>query len=256
MSRRILGPLHCGVLIAGGLALGFASVAEAQLRPGSQQGLGLTGASIPPLLQQIRTDPYRMPAEPVCASIAQEMSQLDAIMGPDVDKLKTDRSVADRAAGYVRGMIPYHGVVRFLTGADGKDRELQAAASAGYARRGFLHGLRAQHHCDGAAETRIAAADPAPYAAVAVAPAKARDADIQGVDASARVPEADAPAAAADARLKVLAAAPQPPDSSAGERLTAGMPERPAAAPPPHVVYRLVDATTGQAIVPDGEPRR
>ena len=36
----------------------------AQPTPGSQQGLGLTGADIPPLLKTVKADPYRAPAEP------------------------------------------------------------------------------------------------------------------------------------------------------------------------------------------------
>ena len=226
MSRRF----RPGVLIAGGFTLSLAGLAlcgpaTAQLKPGSQQGLGLTGASIPPILQQVRADPYRMPAAPICASIDEEMAKLDAVMGPEVDKLKTDRSVADRAAGYVRGMIPYHGVVRFLTGADGKDRELQAAASAGYARRGFLHGLKAQSHC-GEAQARVAAADaPAPT--------------VEGVDASAQVADAKAPGAAPP--LKTLVSAGAPPAA----------PDVPAPQPRTHVVYRLIDVTSGRAIIPD-----
>ncbi|MBS0363160.1 MAG: hypothetical protein JSR98_17420 [Proteobacteria bacterium] len=242
MSKRLQpGSVYRGVLIATGLSLGLslAGAAQAQLKPGSQSGLGLTGAHIPQILQQDRADPYRMPAEPICASIDQEMAQLDAVMGPEVDKLKTDRSIADRAAGYVRGMIPYHGVVRFLTGADSKDRELQAAASAGYARRGFLHGLKAQNHCAGG-DVRVVSASPtAPVAAtpveVPLATVQAPSVEAQGVEASARVAE---PAA----RLQPVAAVERTPP--VGERLGAQMPRD-------QVVYQLVDATTGHAIVPD-----
>ncbi|HEY3951532.1 hypothetical protein [Phenylobacterium sp.] len=284
-GRNLSRSLGRGALITAGLSLGLAGVAQAQLKPGSQSGLGLTGADIPPILQQIRADPYRMPAAPVCASIDQEMAQLDTVMGPDVDKLKTDRSVADRAAGYIRGMIPYRGVVRFLTRADSKDRELQAAASAGYARRGFLHGLKAQNHCDGAsADTRVAAVDKtspparpatAAPAEVRLAAADAPSVDLHGADASARAPdpqariaaadarvaEADAKVAETDARVRAVPVADRAPAS--GERLSDEMLNGPAPdAPPPaapaavrpasaHVVYQLIDTTSGRPIVPD-----
>jgi hypothetical protein len=137
--------------MAGAIALVVTAVlgppALAQVKPGSQQWLGLMGADIPPILQQARADPYRAAAEPACETIPREIMALNEALGPDVDALKTRTGARQMAAGYVRGMVPYRGVVRFLTGADGKDKKLQAAATAGYARRGFLRGLEASLHC-------------------------------------------------------------------------------------------------------------
>jgi hypothetical protein len=222
--RGIVGTTIAGIVALAGPA------AFAQVKPGSQQGLGLTGASVPPILQQVRADPYRWPVAPACDTIPRELLALDQVLGPDVDGLTTRSHPRDMAAGYVRGMIPYHGVVRFLTGADNKDRKLQAAATAGYARRGFLRGVEANLHCAQAVETKLA-------------------------DVSDRV-----------ADIKVARAEPTPaPNAAPGEEIARQMLtpvlSEPAAATPAtpafeatpvsaHVVYQLVDTVSGRPIVP------
>jgi hypothetical protein len=216
----------------------FAVPASAQVKPGSQQGLGLMGGDVPPILQQARADPYRAPAEPACESIPQEILALERALGPDVDGLKTRTGAGDMAARYVRGLIPYHGVVRFLTGADNKDKKLQAAATAGYARRGFLRGLEANLHCAQPSETK---AGP----------------DTKVADLGDQLSE-----------VKVAVAQPTPaPRTAAGDEIAQQMltpaaallstpvqdtpaaeESRPVQA---HVVYQLVDTVSGRTIVPD-----
>ncbi len=144
MTRPVRIP---SALAIAGLVVALAGTADAQVKPGSQQGLGLTGADIPQVLKDVKADPYKAPIEPACQTIPQEIQALNAVLGPDVDHLKTKTDVGQMAVGYARGMIPYRGVVRFLTRADAKDKALQAAATAGYARRGFLRGLEAHLHC-------------------------------------------------------------------------------------------------------------
>ena len=48
-------------------------------------------------------------------------------------------------------MVPYGGVVRFVTGANKKDKALRQAVLAGYARRGFLRGVELSLKCPTAA---------------------------------------------------------------------------------------------------------
>src|SRR5689334_185110 len=127
-----------------GLALGAvlalaASAAMAEVRPGETQGLGLMGPEVPPLLKTVAADPYRAPAEPACRSIPAELTALNEVLGPDTDEHVKGKShlVANALGGAVRRMIPYRGVVRFLTGAGQKDKDLTAAVMAGFARRGF-----------------------------------------------------------------------------------------------------------------------
>jgi hypothetical protein len=226
-----------GVLAMAGVVAGLVPGAAAgQVVPGSQQGLGLTGADIPPLLQQVLADPYREPAGPACQTIPQEILALDQVLGPDVDGQQTKAGLAHKAMNYARGMIPYHGYVRFLTRADSKDKALQAAATAGFARRAFLRGLEAHMQC-------------------ADAPADTRVADISDKVAAIKVAEAEPPPAPKAAPGDEIARQMLTPVSSVPSTL---LPERPAIAEArpvsTHVVYRLVDTVSGRPIVPDAHP--
>lgn len=129
---------------------GFA--VHAEVRPGETQGLGLRGADTPKFLKAVAADPYRAPAEPACQTIPAELKALDEVLGADADEPRKHKSqVVKWAMGSVRGMVPYRGVVRFLTQADQHDHALMDATMAGFARRGFLRGLEANLHCAGEA---------------------------------------------------------------------------------------------------------
>jgi len=211
-----------------GAALTLASSAHAQVTPGSQQGLGLIGAGIPPILKAVQANPYRYPVSPACESIPQEIVALNQVLGPDVDGEQTKTGKVHMAMNYARGMIPYRGYVRFLTRADSKDKALQAATTAGYARRGFLRGLEAHLQCAPAADAQVA-------------------------DVSDKV-----------ADIKVAATEPMPaPRTASGDEIARQMltpvssaPDKPAldnARPvSTHVVYQWVDTVSGRPIVPDG----
>lgn len=171
--RRVVTALGAGLAFSI-VSAGFASHAE--VRPGETLGLGLMGAEVPDLLKTVAADPYRAPAEPACETIPAELRALDDILGPEAGQPRKQRSqVAKWAMGSVRGMVPYRGVVRFLTRADKRDRALMEATMAGFARRGFLRGVEAHLHC-AAPPTQIAGPDldaPAPVVASAAAPAVA-----------------------------------------------------------------------------------
>ena len=53
---------------AGGAAL-LAGPALAQVKAGSESGLGLTGAEIPAVLRHTKADPYKAPSAPACLTI-------------------------------------------------------------------------------------------------------------------------------------------------------------------------------------------
>ena len=154
----VAAALAGALVLAGGDSLG-------QVKPGTEQGLGLTGADVPPLLAKVEADPYRAPAPPACKTIAEELLALNAILGPDVDaEAAAKKNGSDMVGGAIRGLVPYGGVVRFLTGARKKDRALMKAVMAGYARRGFLRGVEAGLTC-------AAPTPPTPDAGPAAAPA-------------------------------------------------------------------------------------
>lgn len=226
-----------GVVAMAGVVASLASAAAAQVTPGSQQGLGLTGADIPSLLKTVQADPYREPAEPACQSIPQEILALDKLVGPDVDGEQAKTSRVHMAMNYARGMIPYRGYVRFLTRADAKDKALQRAVTAGVARRAFLRGLEAHMQCAPAADTKVADAsdrvpliEPGPVETVPLPPS-----ELRVVDARPATRTGDG-----------LARQMVTPVSGALAPTEARAPDAPS-----HVTYRLVDSLSGRAIVPD-----
>lgn len=94
--------------------------------------------------------PYAVPEGGDCTTLAAEVAALDAILGPDVDQPAGKSDAADDlVAGAVRSAfsLPFRGVVRRLTGAERRDRDLREAVRAGAARRGFLKGLAHAAQC-------------------------------------------------------------------------------------------------------------
>jgi hypothetical protein len=148
------GNLTRTMALAAALAA-LAAPAWAQVKPGSETGLGLTGADIPQLLKDIKAEPYKAWAAPACDTIPTEIAAINDLIGRDVDYAppKTDattdmeQKAMKGGASMVRGLVPYGGVFRFVTGANKKDDALREAILAAYARRGFLRGVQASLRC-------------------------------------------------------------------------------------------------------------
>jgi hypothetical protein len=145
-TAQAFGLLMAGLLVAGGGA------AWAQVKPGSESGLGLSGADVPPLLAAIKAEPYKAPAAPACDTVPAEILAISELLGADLDAPPPEpedskKSLMSKSEGVARSLVPYGGVVRFVTGANKKDKELREAVLAGYARRGFLRGLQLNLKC-------------------------------------------------------------------------------------------------------------
>lgn len=111
----------------------------------------LRGGEIPAVLEQALAMPYLRPEPTNCASLAAAIAELDAVLGEDFDK-QSATADQDSFAFYVltsgiRGLIPYYGWIRRLSGADRQQRRALAAVSAGNARRGYLKGLGEARGC-------------------------------------------------------------------------------------------------------------
>lgn len=162
------------------LALGPGVSAQAQekqdepVKPGKEQGLGLTGPEVPQALKDAQANPYGLPSPLNCATLGQHLADLDRTLGPDVDtpqmEAKKDKS-EDLMAG-VRAVLPYGGIVRTITGAGKKEQALVNAALAAWERRGYLKGLAHSRGCQvggvaapPAAQVRVSAPAPAQPAA-------------------------------------------------------------------------------------------
>jgi len=112
--------------------------------------VGIEKTKIPPLLIEASDDPYAMSGAGTCRQIASSISALSGILGPDFDSAGPRRKTSVVKAGgqaIVGSLIPFRGVVREISGAAPAERRLQAAYSAGFARRGFLRGLQRARRC-------------------------------------------------------------------------------------------------------------
>lgn len=122
--------------------------------------LNLIKAEIPVALVKAQQGPYAAPATADCAGLNAELQALNEVLGPDydappgVEESLLDKGTAEAkkaAVGALRntteGIVPFRGWVRKLSGAERHSRKVQAAISAGTARRAFLKGMRVQMAC-------------------------------------------------------------------------------------------------------------
>ena len=152
--------------------MGLASTpASAQTNTGSGGGpsnlgtnLGLPGAAVPPALALVKADPYKAPLAPACDTIPAEILELSSLLGPDLaaSVAAPEKTLTQRGVEAAKGFVPYSGVVRFVTGASKKDKEMREAVLAGSARRGFLRGMEINLKCAAATESTPAADPPKP----------------------------------------------------------------------------------------------
>jgi len=150
MQRKApVGVIPVRVMTAAAIALALipAAAAAQVVHPGRQEGLGITGPGVPQVLKDARANPYAISANPSCEELAQQVSALDGVLGPDVDVQQARASNAPDLMAAIRSVIPYAGVVRLVTGAGPRERALVNAALAGWERRGFLKGTERVMGC-------------------------------------------------------------------------------------------------------------
>ncbi len=112
------------------------------------------GKEIPPKLKEIQDNPYSLRGLRSCAAIQQEVRELNAVLGADVNE-KVDKSKAkkrEETAGRVAGsaigsIIPFGGLIGEVTGANAERRRYNRAVYAGTVRRGFLKGVGRERGC-------------------------------------------------------------------------------------------------------------
>ena len=116
-------------------------------------------------LRKAAAAPYA-PAAATCDAIVWEIAQLDNALGPDFDtkpvspasKGRTLPSVSQLEGEAAGSFIPYEGALRFITGADKRDRRTAEMVLAGAVRRAFLKGTGEARGCTLAAPIRVNAA--------------------------------------------------------------------------------------------------
>ena len=123
--------------------------------------LNLVNAPIPDTLLAAQRNPYGVPENPDCPTLAEEIRKLDEVLGPDLDAPASEahRGLIERgsdAAGNAavgalqrtaEGVVPFRGWIRKISGAERYSKRVAAAIAAGTVRRAFLKGLRQARTC-------------------------------------------------------------------------------------------------------------
>lgn len=116
--------------------------------------LNLRHATIAPILAAARSQPYALAQLDSCAKIAVEVAALDAVLGADIDTAEgkpTATRFANGAGRIARSMImsfvPFHAVIREVSGASARQHDFDRALYAGSVRRAYLKGIGEERGC-------------------------------------------------------------------------------------------------------------
>ena len=113
---------------------------------------------IPEVLLTAAENPYADEGLTSCNAIVAEIAALDTVLGADFD-IATDEDGGGLSEGRVAksivgSFIPFRGIVREVSGANKREREVNRAVTAGMVRRGYLKGLGQQRGCSYPARPR------------------------------------------------------------------------------------------------------
>ncbi|WP_176596890.1 MULTISPECIES: hypothetical protein [Sphingobium] len=115
--------------------------------------VGIDKDKIPEVLQKAVEDPYKRPAPRTCTALKASLDELNGVLGAD---FTTGRQANENRTGkiaeavgktIVNSIIPFRGLVREISGAAPAERRLEAAVTAGIARRGYLRGIASERGC-------------------------------------------------------------------------------------------------------------
>ena len=121
------------------------------------QDLNIERDGIPVVLQNAAADPYSSADLTSCNAIVEQIAALDQVLGADFDIADEEgrRISTGRVAQSVVGsFIPFRGVVREISGASDRQREVEMAVISGMVRRSFLKGLGLERGCSYPARPR------------------------------------------------------------------------------------------------------
>lgn len=115
--------------------------------------VGLDKDEIPPVLVKAVENPYATPPSRSCAGLRASLSELNVVLGDDFtvgtkeNENRTGKIAEAVGRTVVNSLIPFRGLIREISGAAPAERRLQAAVTAGIARRGYLRGMAAAKKC-------------------------------------------------------------------------------------------------------------
>jgi hypothetical protein len=116
--------------------------------------LNFSGVAIPPILARAQADPFALPGD--CEGVDREIAALSLFLGPALSSREKPAAAGNGTANFAWGaarsaagsVIPFRGVVRWISGADRRDRQVQEAVLAGYVRRAYLEGIEEGQGCN------------------------------------------------------------------------------------------------------------
>lgn len=115
--------------------------------------IGLDKNEIPPVLLKAVENPYAAPPSRSCKGLNVALGELNAVLGEDftvgkdANENRTGKIAEAVGRTIINSFIPFRGLVREISGAAPAERRLQAAVTAGIARRGYLRGLASAKGC-------------------------------------------------------------------------------------------------------------
>lgn len=115
--------------------------------------VGLDKEEIPPVLLKAVDNPYAAPPSRSCKGLQTSLKELNVVLGEDftvgakANENRTGKIAEAVGRTVVNSLIPFRGLVREISGAAPAERRLQAAVTAGVARRGYLRGQAAAKGC-------------------------------------------------------------------------------------------------------------
>lgn len=115
--------------------------------------IGLDKEEIPAILLKAVENPYAAPPSRTCTGLKTSLGEINAVLGEDftvgakANENRTGKIAEAVGRTVVNSLIPFRGLVREISGAAPAERRLQAAVTAGVARRGYLRGMAAAKGC-------------------------------------------------------------------------------------------------------------
>ena len=103
------------------------------------------------VLVEASLDPYEHESLRTCNDIRAEIAAIDRILGADFDTAEAsdrDISAGRIARTLVRSFIPFRRIIREISGAEDRERQIEIAVTASMVRRGYLKGLGQARGCD------------------------------------------------------------------------------------------------------------
>lgn len=112
--------------------------------------LNLRKQELSPVLQAAVDRPYSLEGLGQCSQLVAAVEELNTALGKDIDLPQDggNRLAAGDLMNFAASsVIPFRGLIREVTGAGSRQRQVQEAVLAGFARRSFLKGVGAARNC-------------------------------------------------------------------------------------------------------------